>query len=344
MIVSTSLSPIPFISHTDSTRLQMSAKQLKQSLTNLNVERPYVIGDKWKSLLHNQIFRKEADKSGEVIYKNDEILIVLYDNKDLYTFNIERYKQTCYNFVSELRYCIQQGEKFKKNDILFEYDCFLNNVPSFGYNANVAYMPIFGFNFEDAVVISESFAEKSKSSKVFRETIPIYYNTIFKNMYDSELKFIPDIGQKIDGKIICQTASLNVKNKYQDGVDWEDINNILNDKGFKNIENIYYSKLENAEVIDYRLHKLSKVLPMLDKNLENNLKTKYREYLSKVKDIKREIEYNFGSMFANKTINRHYLMTSCNEFSFNNKNLVYILEIELKKVEKTTIGDKFSNR
>ncbi len=146
MIVSVSLNTIPFLSSTDSTRASMSAKQIQQALTSLNCEVPYVIGSDYRTVTEtSRMGIILAKDDGEVIYKNRDILIVKYNNLNkTQDIHIPPIKKTSSSFGTKLRNSLESGKKFQKGDILAEYDCFMNGVPSYGYNVFTAYMPYFG--------------------------------------------------------------------------------------------------------------------------------------------------------------------------------------------------------
>ena len=96
MIISTSLVGTPFVSSTDSTRLQMSSKQLSQTLTHFNCKRPYVIGKEWSYLTSTtRLFRLQAPYDGSILYSNNEIMIILYDeSQELKVVSIPEYFHT----------------------------------------------------------------------------------------------------------------------------------------------------------------------------------------------------------------------------------------------------------
>lgn len=347
MIVSTSLSSVPFLSHTDSTRLQMSAKQLKQTITSINCERPFVIGRDWNYLKESKIFKQNAKKDGQVVINECGLLFVVYEDDNIEYFEVEKYKTTYHGFCSELRFCLNEGSKFKKGDLLFEYDCFRNNIASYGYNANVAYIPFFGYNFEDAIVMSESFAKKTKHVKMFKETIPIYAYTLFKDIYkDSEWGFIPEVGQKIEENVICDimASKKDGKNKLYKGISSSDLNSLLNEKGIsKNYDSIY-SKIENGIVNSIKVHHIDKKMPLIDKELEKKLKKLHKNWISNINPVYQKLINNFGKDYANELTNKNFIMQKTKEFTFNKQDLVYVLEIEIVKKSHTQIGDKFSNR
>jgi DNA-directed RNA polymerase subunit beta len=146
MIVSVNLNTIPFLSSTDSTRASMSAKQIQQALTCMNTEIPYVIGSDYRTLIDtSKMSCIQAEDDGVVLYKNDDLIIVQYINLNkVHDIYLPPIKKTTGSFGTKLRFALAQGTKFKKDDILANYDCFFNGVPSYGYNTFTAYFPFFG--------------------------------------------------------------------------------------------------------------------------------------------------------------------------------------------------------
>jgi DNA-directed RNA polymerase beta subunit len=345
MIISTALSAIPFLGLTDSVRLQMSGKYLSQTVTHLNCERPYVIGNNWKYLTGTStLSRYSAPFDGQVVYSNDEIMIVVFDNNTIETLKTPKYLEISYNFTAQLRYKRELGD-FKKDDLIYEYDNFIDEVPSYGYNTNVAYMPFFGFNFEDAIIISESFAKKAKTLKSQTITIPIYTYTLFKNNYlNSKLEFIPDIGQLIENRIVCNQVlpknTINIKKQVLSAMSIYDIMDIKNDNlQFNSVPII--SKIEFAKVSKIKIHKLSNNLKLLDTNLQKTLEsllTDYRVYNNKIYN---EMSAIVGADYAKRVLSSNYIMTNS---PFNTEELVYVIELQLIKEVESKIGDKLSNR
>lgn len=159
MLTSTNLSVVPFISSTDATRLQMASKQLSQAVGHPNCKVPYVLGKDWPYLTEiTKLFRQEAECGGEVLYENRDLMIVLYENDKLEILETPEVLHTSQSVGTKLRNRLDIGT-FSKGDILYEYDCFINGIPSFGYNLNVAFMPFFGINFEDGMIASETVSE-----------------------------------------------------------------------------------------------------------------------------------------------------------------------------------------
>lgn len=350
MIVSTNLCSTPFLGHTDNTRLQMSAKQLTQSVTNPSCEIPKVIGEEYRYLGDSsRWFKVSAPCSGKVIYCNNEILVVIFDDPDIgfEIFDISPVTQCSGLYASQLRYRREVGP-FKTGDILYEYDCFKHGIPTYGYNLFNAYLPFFAFNHEDAMVLSESAANKCCSTKMEQIQIPIYTYSLFKNIYNNDLGFLPNIGEQINGSIVTYKSQLKDKrNPYQSlkAMNITDFTSVI-DNSLEFNSTPVYSRIPNARVLDLRVHAINKQ-QLVDKQLMcrlGKIRKKYSDYLTTVhKQLSQFLpqELTRQSLIKNYVLNVH----SVKAFKeFDIKNLSYIVELTLAGESKTKVGDKFANR
>jgi hypothetical protein len=123
----------------------MASKQIQQSLTHKNCEIPYVIDENYDQIVkYSNIGIGIAKDDGQVVFKNDDIMIVNYKNEGIDMHEIPETKKTHGIYASSLRNVLDSKSKFRKGDVLFEYDCFTNGVPSWGYNVFSAYNVFFG--------------------------------------------------------------------------------------------------------------------------------------------------------------------------------------------------------
>lgn len=148
MLISTNLCVIPFLGHCDNARLQMSAKQLAQSLTHLNCEVPKLISHDYHFLSDNtRKYKLVSPFKGEIIYEDDEIMIlnvyITDSQRIIQVYETPIAMQTSSLFTTQLRYRRQLGP-FQAGDLIYEYDCFHNGIPTYGYNLWTAYMSWFG--------------------------------------------------------------------------------------------------------------------------------------------------------------------------------------------------------
>lgn len=335
----------------------MASKQLSQTLTHFNCRRPYIIGQDWPHLTNTtRLFRLQAPFNGSILYSNNELMIILYDDtQEIKIVNIPEYLHTSYNFATRLRYKHPVGD-FVKDDILYEYDNFIEGVPSYGYNVNTAYLPFFGINFEDCIVISESLSNTLRYQKIEKLVIPIYTYSLLKYTYpNSKFGFIPEINQNINKNVVAVTAQpvYNSKDSNPNKIkstlrsfNIYDFSSVINDSiNFNNSPIV--SKLFDAKVKDIKLHIVSQHQKLIDKKLQERIELIKKDYISKVAEIGKDVASLFGEEFTRTLIGNYYVLSNPRSElsdSFTMPDLCYLIEIELIKEDGTGIGDKLSNR
>ena len=330
----------------------MSAKQLGQSLTHLNCQVPRLIGHDYYYLSDStRKFKYTSPFNGEIIYSNDEILIanMFLDNGQsfLEMFEVPNYMNTSSLYATQLRYKRSMGP-FSIGDILYEYDCFHNNIPTYGYNIWTAYMSFFGFNHEDATCISTSALNKMRSMKVEQVLIPVYEYSIFRNLYpDSPYKFIPAVGQTI------MDTNVAFRNQIRTG------NNIMNQLKSLNIselaslsndDNLFNSipitcRIPNAKVLDVRVHMMNNQCQLLDKSLEANIGLIRQYYEPKLREVVDSFREMFPKQYADMLLANNYVMAKKIKNDLIDKNqMVYLIEMTIGKDSESHFADKFANR
>lgn len=343
MILSTNLLSIPFVSSTDSTRLQMSSKQISQSLTHTNCQVAKVIGNNWRYLTEtSKLYRYQAPSDGKIIYTNDDIMIIILDidgEQIVQVLDTPYVKQTTGYYSVTLRYRADSSD-FKAGDILYEYDSFHYNLPTYGYMLNVVFMPWFGFNHEDSIVISESVANRCRSTKMEKFEISIYDNSLFKMEYDNKYKIIPEINQPINGSVLTKAIKLNNQN-YTNIKEYTRIRDNKKNIFFNvNIEQIV-SKIPNGIVTDVRIFKTSRdVSNTYDPELNKCIRAIQQDYYKRIQNIGKNIEQLLGTIAAKEIIKNHYLIADRNK----HLNSKYLIEVTVTGENKTELGDKFANR
>lgn len=350
-IISTNLSSVPFVSHTDTTRLQMSAKQLNQTCTNLRCQVPKVIGQNYRFLSDStRLFKHTAPLPGEVLYINNELMIVRFNGED---YNIQDSIEVfetpdaldCTGiYASRLRYRRDIGP-FEIGELLYEYDCFNSSIPSYGYNAMVAYCSFFGFNHEDSLVISESFAEQCRSTKTETIIIPIYVYSLFKL---NKFKYFPEIGEKIEGNIVAHKIDLKSDKDIIQTLKMMNLSDFASivDNEYQFDATPIKSKINNGIISDIRIHKVDKNLRLIDKVLQFQIDKLFNKYASKVKLEIDNISKLLNKDFANHIAAKYYVLTDPHGRKpiASLKNLAYVMEIKITGESKTNVGDKLANR
>jgi DNA-directed RNA polymerase subunit beta len=154
-VVSVAASLIPFFEHDDANRALMGSNMQRQSVPLILPQKP-IVG----TGLENQIaidsgMTLNAQASGIVQSVTANTIVVKNDNGSKLTYKLQKYlrsnQQTCINH----RPIVWKGEKIKSGQILTDGPAITSSELALGQNVLVGYMPWQGYNFEDAILISE---------------------------------------------------------------------------------------------------------------------------------------------------------------------------------------------
>ena len=171
-IASIAASLIPFLEHDDANRALMGSNMMRQAVPLLNPEIPIVGTGMEKSVAEDSRVLLNALGDG-VVESVDATKIVIRHTRDerdrlvsfdedIKVYNLTKYQRTNNSTAVNLRPIVRKGEKVRKGQILCEGYATQNGELALGRNLMVAFMPWKGYNYEDAIVISE---------KVVREDI-----------------------------------------------------------------------------------------------------------------------------------------------------------------------------
>ncbi len=164
-IASIAASLIPFLEHDDANRALMGSNMMRQAVPLVTAEAPIVGTGIEKDLVSDSRIQIVAEKDGEVIFADATRIEIKYDRTEeeivcsfapeITTYNLPRYRRTNQNTSVTLKPTILTGERVTKGQILTEGYSTQAGELALGRNLKVAYMPWKGYNFEDAIVISE---------------------------------------------------------------------------------------------------------------------------------------------------------------------------------------------
>jgi DNA-directed RNA polymerase subunit beta len=164
-IASIAASLIPFLEHDDANRALMGSNMMRQAVPLLNSDSPIVGTGIEGNVARDSRVLINAEGEGVVEYvdaneirirykRKDDEKLVSFD-EDLKTYYLTKFKRTNQNTSVNLRPIIRKGDKVKKGQVLCEGYATKNGELALGRNLMVAFMPWKGYNFEDAIVISE---------------------------------------------------------------------------------------------------------------------------------------------------------------------------------------------
>jgi len=164
-IASIAASLIPFLEHDDANRALMGSNMMRQAVPLLNPEIPIVGTGIEKSVAEDSRVLLNSLGDGVVEYVDSTKIVIRHNrtekerlvsfDDDIHEYKLTRYQRTNHSTSINLRPIVRKGDKVKKGQVLCEGYATQGGELALGRNMMVAFMPWKGYNFEDAVVISE---------------------------------------------------------------------------------------------------------------------------------------------------------------------------------------------
>ena len=164
-IASIAASLIPFLEHDDANRALMGSNMQRQAVPLLRPEAP-VVGTGLEGLVaRDSRVLINAEGDGTVEYVDANEIVIRYTRKehekmvsfedDVKSYKLTKFMKTNQSTCINLKPIVLKGQKVKKGQVLCEGYATQNGELGLGRNLKVAFMPWKGYNFEDAIVISE---------------------------------------------------------------------------------------------------------------------------------------------------------------------------------------------
>jgi len=178
-IASIAASLIPFLEHDDANRALMGSNMMRQAVPLLYPEAP-IVGTGLEQRVASDsrvLINAEGDGVVEYVdaneicirYKRSENDILVSFENDLRTYNLIKFKKTNQNTCINLKPIVSKGQKVIKGQVLCEGYATEKGELAIGRNLKVAFMPWKGYNFEDAIVISEKIVKEDVYTSVHIE-------------------------------------------------------------------------------------------------------------------------------------------------------------------------------
>ena len=171
-IASISASLIPFLEHDDANRALMGSNMMRQAVPLLRPESPIVGTGLERQVASDSRVLINAEGDGVVEYVDANTITIKYDltdeerlvrfEEDTKSYNLIKFRKTNQGSCINLKPIVKKGDRVVKGQVLSQGYATEKGELALGRNMKVAFMPWKGYNFEDAIVISE---------KVVREDI-----------------------------------------------------------------------------------------------------------------------------------------------------------------------------
>ena len=164
-IASISASLIPFLEHDDANRALMGSNMMRQAVPLLRPESPIVGTGLEKQVASDSRVLINAESDGVVEYVDAEKISIRYDfteeqglvsfDGNLKSYNLVKFRKTNQGTCINLKPIVKKGDRVSKGQVLCQGYATEAGELALGRNMKVAFMPWKGYNFEDAIVISE---------------------------------------------------------------------------------------------------------------------------------------------------------------------------------------------
>ena len=164
-IASISASLIPFLEHDDANRALMGSNMMRQAVPLLRPESPIVGTGLERQVASDSRVLINAEGNGVVEYVDANKITIKYTyseleekvrfDSDVKSYNLIKFRKTNQGTCINLKPIVRKGDKVVKGQVLCQGYATQEGELALGRNLKVAFMPWKGYNFEDAIVISE---------------------------------------------------------------------------------------------------------------------------------------------------------------------------------------------
>jgi DNA-directed RNA polymerase subunit beta len=204
-LVSVAASLVPFLENDDANRALMGSNMQRQSVPLLRAESPYVGTGMEQVAARDSGAVVIAKRDGLVDFVDSERIIVKADNQvggtisrevtaDIYS--LVKFKRSNQNTCINQRAIVQVGERVKKGQVIADGPCTDRGELALGRNVLVAFMSWRGYNFEDAILVSERLVKEDYYTSIHIEELEIEARDT-KLGPEEVTRDIPNIGENM---------------------------------------------------------------------------------------------------------------------------------------------------
>jgi len=164
-IASIAASLIPFLEHDDANRALMGSNMMRQAVPLLRPEAPFVGTGLEATVARDSRVLINAEGEGVVEWVDANEIVIRYNrtdddrlvsfDDDVKTYKLTKFRKTNQNTTINLKPIVSKGERVTAGQVLCEGYATQGGELALGRNLKVAFMPWKGYNFEDAIVLSE---------------------------------------------------------------------------------------------------------------------------------------------------------------------------------------------
>ena len=205
-LVSAAASMIPFLEHDDANRALMGCNMQRQAVPLLKAEAPYVGTGMEGKVARDSAVLVLARRAGTVVSVSGDRIVVDpggkkltlddysdYEGMDEYT--LLKFKRSNQDTCINQKPLVRVGDHVKAGQVLADGPATQNGELALGMNVLVAFMPWLGYNFEDAIVVSEAFLKEDKFTSIHIEEFECQVRDTKAGM-EEITREIPNVGEE----------------------------------------------------------------------------------------------------------------------------------------------------
>lgn len=337
--LSTTTRRIPFVNMTDSGRIFMGTSMIKQSIPLPNAQRPLVDSGNYDDLGDNVLNAKFQYPEGKVVEINPQAVVIELPDGERTNFTRRTAIQSLNDVAVWTEPKVKVGDKVKEGDIITGPHELEKDTVKSGLNTLVLYSAYKGLVHEDAVVVSESYADRMKSYSIIDLSIDVKTST--------SLKWIAPIGTKVSAKDSVVTLYKAVKLDAINQILQERLGSVYKDERGKDLAEYTVpqslkvpNNIDEAIVSDVMIQE--NIKPRIPKNVKAPDYTWARESKKPIEEYEkskdRKVIYDkFPEYVASDTLDPI-------EMDPKNYKTVYTIRVRLIKIHRLVVADKLTNR
>ena len=157
---------IPFLEHDDGHRALMGTNMLSQAVPLLYPEIPLVMTgmERYAAMDSAQLLRSEWN--GSIVYADGVCIDLRTDIGAVYALRMKKFQRSNYGTCISQKPVVRTGQTVRKGDVLADAACTKEGLLALGHNPVIAFMCWDGYNFEDAIAVSEKLIREDKFTSV----------------------------------------------------------------------------------------------------------------------------------------------------------------------------------
>jgi DNA-directed RNA polymerase subunit beta len=205
-LVSAAASLIPFLEHDDANRALMGCNMQRQAVPLLKAESALVGTGMEGKIARDSGVLVLAKRAGKVVSVSGERIVVdpggkkrtlddYSDYEGMDEYRLMKFRRSNQDTCINQKPLVREGDRVKVGQVLADGPATDNGELALGINALVAFMPWLGYNFEDAIVVSETFLKKDQFTSVHIEEFELQVRDTKAGM-EEITREIPNVGEE----------------------------------------------------------------------------------------------------------------------------------------------------